>query len=48
MNPTENILSKGVTDEYVEFLLEFEVDESDDAKFSKGIDRVPPLLYNLH
>jgi putative hydrolase of HD superfamily len=43
-----NILPKGVADEYVELWLEFEVGESGDAKFAKAIDRVPPLLHNLH
>ncbi|KZM41577.1 phosphohydrolase [Marinomonas sp. SBI22] len=28
--------------------LEFEAGETNDAKFAKAIDRVPPLLHNIH
>lgn len=42
------LLPKGIADEFVTLWLEFELGESNDAKFAKAIDRVPPLLHNLH
>ncbi|ROS02071.1 putative hydrolase of HD superfamily [Sinobacterium caligoides] len=38
----------GDTDHYLALWREFELGESADAKFAKAIDRVPPLLHNLH
>ena len=34
--------------EYLNLWLEFEAGESDDSKYAKSIDRVPPLLHNLY
>ncbi len=34
--------------EYLELWLEFEAGESPEARFGKAIDRVPPLLHNIH
>ncbi|WP_394177023.1 HD domain-containing protein [Thalassotalea litorea] len=34
--------------EYLALWHEFEAGESADSKFAKAIDRVPPLLHNLH
>ncbi len=35
-------------EEYVSLWLEFEAGETTESKFAKAIDRVPPLLHNLH
>jgi len=43
-----NLLPEELAEGYVELWLEFELGESDDAKFAKAIDRVPPLLHNLY
>ena len=43
-----NLLPEELAEGFVELWLEFELGESDDAKFAKAIDRVPPLLHNLH
>ncbi len=43
-----NLLPKHRTKEYLELWREFERGESPDAKYAKAIDRVPPLLHNLH
>lgn len=42
------LLPEGQADEYISLWLEFEDGETADAKFAKAIDRVPPLLHNLH
>lgn len=42
------LLPAGVADQYVELWQEFELGESSDAKYANAIDRVPPLLHNLH
>ena len=34
--------------QYLELWREFELGESDDAKYAKAIDRVPPLLHNIN
>ncbi|MEZ8610370.1 HD domain-containing protein [Vibrio sp. 10N.222.51.C8] len=34
--------------EYLDLWLEFEAGESPEARFGKAIDRVPPLLHNIH
>ena len=43
-----DLLPKGKSDEYMALWLEFEAGESADAKYAKAIDRMPPLLHNLH
>lgn len=35
-------------DEFIELWHEFEAGETPDARYAKAIDRVPPLLQNLH
>lgn len=42
------LLPEGCGDEYLQLWYEFEAGESADAKYAKAIDRVPPLLHNLH
>ncbi|MDO6524845.1 HD domain-containing protein [Motilimonas sp. 1_MG-2023] len=42
------LLPEGQGEQYIEHWREFEAGESNDAKFAKAIDRVPPLLHNLH
>ncbi len=42
-----NILPDGMKDIYLPLWYEFEDGKTDDAKFAKSIDRVPPLLHNL-
>ena len=42
------ILPQGQGEEYLSLWYEFESGESADAIFAKAIDRVPPLLHNLH
>ncbi len=42
------LLPNGMADEFVELWLEFEAGETTDASFAKAIDRVPPVLHNLH
>jgi len=41
-------LPDGKADEYLLLWNEFEAGESAESKFAKAIDRVPPLLHNLH
>jgi putative hydrolases of HD superfamily len=43
-----SLLPEGQADEYLSMWLEFEAGETADAKYAKAIDRVPPLLHNLH
>ncbi|OMH38922.1 HD domain-containing protein [Motiliproteus sp. MSK22-1] len=43
-----DILPKGESEEYMALWYEFEAGETADAKYAKAIDRVPPLLHNLH
>lgn len=43
-----DLLPEGQADQYLSLWREFEEGDSDDAKFAKAIDRVPPLLHNLH
>lgn len=43
-----NLLPEGKAMEYMELWLEFESGETADSKYAKAIDRVPPLLHNLH
>lgn len=35
-------------DEYIELWYEFEAGETPDSKYAKAIDRIPPILHNLH
>ncbi|GAB1255883.1 HD domain-containing protein [Aurantivibrio plasticivorans] len=41
-------LPDGKAQEYIDLWLEFETGKTADAKYAKAIDRVPPLLHNLH
>ncbi len=43
-----NILPEGKVEEYMALWNEFEAGETPDSKYAKAIDRVPPLLHNLH
>ena len=43
-----DLLPEGRTQEYMALWREFEAGESPDAMYAKAIDRVPPLLHNLH
>lgn len=43
-----SILPGGMGDDYLELWHEFEAGETADSRFAKAIDRVPPLLHNLH
>lgn len=42
------LLPGNKTKEYMELWYEFEAGETADAAYAKSIDRVPPLLHNLH
>ena len=35
-------------DEYMDLWYEFEAGETADSKFARAIDRIPPLLHNMH
>lgn len=41
-------LSQDIQKEYIDLWYEFEAGETADAKYAKAIDRIPPLLHNLH
>lgn len=43
-----SILPDGMEDEFMELWYEFEAGETADAQFAKTVDRVPPLLHNIH
>lgn len=43
-----SILPDGMQNEFLELWHEFESGETCDSRFAKAIDRVPPLLHNLH
>jgi len=43
-----NLLPNTEFNKYYKLWQEFELGESSDAKYAKAIDRVPPLLHNLH
>jgi putative hydrolase of HD superfamily len=43
-----SILPDGMEDELMELWYEFEAGETADSKFAKAVDRVPPLLHNIH
>jgi len=43
-----DLLPEGRAAQYLSLWHEFEEGESADAKFAKAVDRVPPLLHNLH
>ena len=42
------MLPPGKGDEYLSLWEEFEAGQTNDAKFAKAIDRIPPILHNLH
>lgn len=42
------LLPPGMAQTYIDLWTEFEAGETADASFAKAIDRVPPLLHNLH
>ncbi|NKB69561.1 MAG: HD domain-containing protein [Candidatus Latescibacteria bacterium] len=42
------LLPEGQGDEYLALWREFEAGQSADSKYARAIDRVPPLLHNLH
>ncbi|MGM0906218.1 MAG: HD domain-containing protein [Pseudomonadota bacterium] len=43
-----SILPNDMEDEFMELWYEFEAGETTDARFAKAVDRVPPLLHNIH
>jgi putative hydrolase of HD superfamily len=43
-----DILPDGKADEYLRLWREFEEGSTADAKYAKSIDRIPPILHNLH
>lgn len=43
-----DILPDGEAEEYMALWHEFEAGETADSRYAKAIDRVPPLLHNLH
>ncbi|WP_101758512.1 HD domain-containing protein [Oceanicoccus sp. KOV_DT_Chl] len=43
-----DMLPDGMGAEYLSLWEEFEAGMTSDAKFAKAIDRVPPLLHNIH
>lgn len=43
-----SILPEGMGDDYVELWHEFEAGTTAESRFAKAIDRIPPLLHNLH
>ena len=48
LNRILSLLPEGEADEYMALWHEFELGETADAIYAKAIDRVPPLLHNLH
>ncbi|PSW04459.1 HD domain-containing protein [Photobacterium lipolyticum] len=42
------ILPQGQADQYLSLWHEFEAGETPESKYARAIDRVPPLLHNLH
>ncbi|MBJ7554489.1 HD domain-containing protein [Marinomonas spartinae] len=42
------MLPEGMSAEFLALWNEFEAGETPDARYAKAIDRVPPLLHNLH
>jgi putative hydrolases of HD superfamily len=43
-----SLLPQNVAQEFLELWQEFEAGETADAKYARAIDRIPPLLHNLH
>ena len=43
-----SILPDGMEDDFMELWYEFEAGATAEARFAKAIDRVPPLLHNIH
>lgn len=48
LNRILSLLPEGQSEEYMALWYEFELGETPDAAYAKAIDRVPPLLHNLH
>ena len=42
------ILPEGFKEEYIPLWLEFEGGETAESRYARAIDRIPPLLHNLH
>ncbi len=42
------LLPAEIKDEYLALWYEFEAGETPDSKYAKAIDRIPPLLHNIH
>jgi len=42
------LLPHGKAEEYVRLWREFEFEDTADARFARAIDRIPPILHNLH
>ncbi len=43
-----SMLPDNLGNQFIDLWYEFEAGETNDARFAKAIDRVPPLLHNLH
>lgn len=43
-----SMLPNGMGKEFMELWHEFESDETPDSRFAKAVDRIPPLLHNIH
>jgi putative hydrolases of HD superfamily len=43
-----SLLPESIVREFLELWQEFEAGETADAKYARAIDRIPPLLHNLH
>lgn len=43
-----SLLPGSMEEEFMELWYEFEAGETADAQFAKAVDRVPPLLHNIH
>ena len=48
LKETLNILPQHLASEFIQLWEEFEEGVTPDAKFSKSIDRLPPLLHNIY
>ena len=42
------LLPAEISDEYIALWEEFEFEDTAEAKFARAVDRVPPVLHNLH
>ena len=43
-----SLLPEELAQECLQLWIEFEEGETENARFSRGVDRIPPLLHNLH